>query len=114
MLLQLGLEQRQSQPRAVDRDVLALAQQVGNRTDVVFVRVGEHDGVDRGEPVPDEVEVREDQVDAWLSILGEEHTAVDDEKAASVLEDRHVATDVTEAAQRHDAQAVLGQRRRGA
>ena len=41
--LQLGLEQRQRQPRADERDVGLLAQQVGHGADVVLVAVGEHD-----------------------------------------------------------------------
>ena len=52
------------------------------------------------EPVPDVVEVREDQVDAGLVVLGEEHAAVDDQQPAVVLEDRHVAADLAEAAER--------------
>ena len=61
-----------------------------------------------------EREVRQDQVDAGLLLLGEEDAAVDDEQAAAVLEDRHVAADLAEAAERGDAQAVLGKLRRGA
>ena len=52
-------------------------------------------------------EVRQDQVDAGLLLLGEEHAAVDDEQAAAVLEDRHVAADLAEAAERGDPQAAL-------
>ena len=58
--------------------------------------------------VPDGVEVRQDQVDAGLVLLGEEHAAVDDQQAAAVLEDRHVAADLAEAAERGDPQAALG------
>ena len=114
VLLQLRLEQREGEPRAEDRDVLALAQQVGHRADVVLVRVRQHDRLDGVEAVTDEVEVREDQVDAGLAVLGEQHAAVDDEQAAAVLEDRHVAADVAEPAERDDAQPVGRQRRRGA
>ena len=64
--------------------------------------------VDVVEPVPDVVEVGEDQVDAGLVVLGEEHAAVDDEQPAGVLEDRHVAADLAEPAERDDAQAALG------
>ena len=52
-------------------------------------------------------EVRQDQVDSGLLLLGEEHAAVDDQQAAAVLEDRHVAADLAEAAERGDAQAAL-------
>ena len=58
VLLQLRLEQREREPRAVDRDVLALAQQVRHGADVVLVRVRQHDRLDGVEAVTDEVEVR--------------------------------------------------------
>jgi hypothetical protein len=35
-------------------------------------------------------------------VLGEQHAAVDDEEAVVVLEDRHVAADLAEAAERDD------------
>ena len=60
------------------------------------------------------VEVGQDQVDAGVVLLGEEHAAVDDQQAAVVLEDGHVAADLAEAAERDDPQAALRQRgRRG-
>ena len=56
-------------------------------------------------------EVGQDQVDARLFDVGEEHPAVDDQQLAVVLEDRHVPPDGAEAAERDDAQGALGQRR---
>ena len=46
VLFELGADEGQSQFRPDDRDVLALAQQVGDPADVVFVAVGEHDRLD--------------------------------------------------------------------
>ena len=85
---------------ADERDVPALAQEVRRGADVVLVTVGEHERLDGVEPVPDGVEVGEDQVDAGVVVLGEQHAAVDDEQAVVVLEDGHVAADLAEAAQR--------------
>ena len=96
-----------------DRDVAALAQQVGHRAEVVLVAVREHDGLDVVEAVPDVGEVREDQVDAGLLLLGEQHAAVDDQQPAGVLEDGHVATDLAEAAEGDDAQAAVRAARGG-
>ena len=45
-------------------------------------------------------EVGQDQVDARLVLLGEEHAAVDDEELAVELEDGHVAADLAETAER--------------
>ena len=90
----------------------AQPQQVRDGADVVLVPVGEDDGLDVVEPVLDEAEVGQDQVDAGLLGLGEQHAAVDDQQPAGVLEDGHVAADLAEPAERHDPQAALGQRRR--
>ena len=87
----------------------ALAQQVGHGADVVLVAVGQHQRVDVVEAVPDRVEVGQDQVDARVVLLGEEHPAVDDQQASVVLEDGHVAADLAEAAERDHPQAALGQ-----
>ena len=99
---------------ADQRDVLALAEQVGNPADVVLVGVGEDDGLDVAQPVLDGGEVGQDQVDAGLVGLGEQNPAVHDEQPPGVLEDRHVPADLAETAERDYAQAVPGQSGRGA
>ena len=113
VLAQLGRDQGEGEPRPDQRDVAAQPQQVGDGADVVLVPVGEDDGVDVVEPVLDDPEVGQDQVDAGLLGLGEQHAAVDDQQPAVELEHGHVAADLAEAAQRHHPQAALGQRRRG-
>ena len=107
VLLELGLDQGEGQLGADQRDVRLLAQQERDGADVVLVAVREHDALDVVEAVPDGGEVRQDQVDSGLLLLGEEHAAVDDQQAAAVLEDRHVAADLAETAERGDAQAAL-------
>ena len=57
------------------------------------------------------VEVGEDQVDAGVVVLGEQHAAVDDQQPAVVLEDGHVAADLAEPAERGDPQTPLRQLR---
>ena len=81
---------------------------------MVLVGVGEHDRVDVAQPIPHRAEVGQDQVHARLRVLREQHAAVDDEQPARVLEDGHVAADLTEAAESEQAQAVRGQGWRGA
>ena len=90
-----------------------LREQVRHGADVVLVAVGQHDRLDVVESVHDGREVGQDQVDAGLVLLGEQHAAVDDQQLAVVLEDGHVATDLAEAAQRDDPQGSLAQRRDG-
>jgi hypothetical protein len=64
--------------------------------------VGEDQRLDRVEAVADGLEVREDEVDTRVVVLGEQDAAVDDQQPAGVLEDRHVAADLAEAAERDD------------
>jgi hypothetical protein len=109
VLAQLAAEQRQRELRADERDVAALAEEVRRRADVVLVAVGEHQRLDVVETVPDRGPVREDQVDSRLVVLGEQHAAVDDQQAAVVLEDGHVAADLAETAERGDPETSLRQ-----
>lgn len=113
VLLELRLDEREGQLRADEGDVRLQAQQVRDTTDVVLVAVREDDALDVVQAVPDRGEVRQDQVDARLLLLGEEDAAVDDEQAAAVLEDRHVAADLAQAAERGDPQGALRELRRG-
>jgi hypothetical protein len=105
VLAQLGAEQGEGQPGADERDVAALAQEVRRRADVVLVPVGQDQRLDGIEAVTDGVEVREDQVDTRVVVLREEHSAVDDQQPAVVLEDGHVATDLAQSAERDDPEA---------
>ena len=68
------------EPRADQRDVGPFAQQVGQRADVVLVAVGQHDGVDVGQPLAVVGPVGQRQVDPGRVGLAEQHAAVDDEQ----------------------------------
>jgi len=73
--------------------------------------MSENQGLDQVHPAFEGGEVRQDQVDAGLVLFREQDTAVDDEQAPGVLEDGHVAADLTQAAEGDDAQAAARQRR---
>ena len=109
VLGQLAPHQGQGQLGSGQRDVRALPEQVGHRADVVLVRVREDERLDLVQPPVQVAEVRQDEVHAGLVGVGEQHAAVHDEQPAAVLEDRHVPADLTEAAERDDAQAVGGE-----
>ncbi len=109
VLLELRADEREREPGSDDGDVGPLLQEVGDAADVVLVAVREDDARDLVEAPAQGAEVGEDHVDAGLALLGEEHAAVDDEQLALVLEQRHVAADVAEAAEGRDAQAAAGQ-----
>ena len=94
-----------------DRDVAAQLQQKRDRADMVLVRVGEYQRLDLVQPIFDMADIRQDQIDARLVVAGEQHSAVDDQQPAQVLENRHVAADFADTAERGDAQRACGQRR---
>src|SRR5699024_8991882 len=106
VFLELGLDERDRQLRAEDRDVALAAQQIGHGTDVVLVAVGQDEPDDVVEAVIEVGEVGEDEVDAGLVLFGEEHAAVDDEQFAVVFEHGHIAPDLTEPAERDDANGL--------
>ena len=105
VLLELCLNQSQGEGCPNEGDVLAKPQQVGNRPDVVLVTVGQHDGDHVIKAISDWLKVRQDQVNAGLSFLGEKDPAVHDEQLAIDVEDGHVATDFTNPAERDDAES---------
>ena len=53
-----------------------------------------------------------DQVHAGVVVVREEHAAVDDEELAPVLDDGHVAADLSETPEGDDPHPALGQRGR--
>ena len=93
------------------RDVAAQLEQERDRADVILVRVGENQRLDVVEAVFDMADIGQDQVDARLVMPGEQHSTVDDEQPAQMLENGHIAADFTDAAQRGDTQRARGQRR---
>ena len=99
MLPQLAFKQRQGEAGSVDGNVLAKSKEVRKGADVILMPVREHDCLDVVEPIGDGTEIRKDEVDSGLGILGKEHSAVQDQQAAVKLEDGHVATDLAEPAQ---------------
>jgi hypothetical protein len=111
VLLELLADQRQGQAGPDEGDVGPLLQQVRDAADVVLVPVRQDHPDHLVQAVADGREVGQDDVDAGLVLLGEQHPAVDDQQGAPVLEDGHVATDLAQPAQRHDPEAVLGQLR---
>src|SRR5690606_37322635 len=109
MLFELRFDQRQRETGSDQGDVALQTQQVRHSTDVILVAVREHDADDVVETILDRLEVGEDQVDARLMVLGEEHAAVDDEDLAVVFERGHVATDLIEPAEWNDPKGSCGE-----
>ena len=92
--------------------------QIRDPADVVLVAVRHDDRVDVVEPIAEPGPVREHQVDAGGVGLAQQDAAVDDQQppgrarrggGRQVLEDRHVAPDLADAAQRDHPQRARGQ-----
>ena len=112
------------EPRSVDRqrlvtqvaDAVAVAQQVLDRTHVVFVAVREHERRDAGGVLAQIREVGQDQIDPVHVRIGEHQPAVDqDDRTIGIVGgavlDRHaVATDLAEAAEEDDPNGRPGRR----
>ena len=100
----------QGELRTDNRNVGTQFEQERDRPDVVFVGVREHKRLDVVEPVFDVTQIRQDQIDARLVVGGKHHPAVDDQQPAQVLENRHVAADFADSAQRGHPQTTGGER----
>ena len=85
VLLELSLQEFEGERRAVDGDVADLAQEVGQRADVVLVPMGQDDGLDAIGVVADVVEVRKHEVDTGHVATGEAETDIDDEDPVGQL-----------------------------
>src|ERR1017187_6277093 len=70
---------------------------------MVLVPVGEHDPVDVVRALAEEGEIWQHQVDAGHLRIGEHHPAVENDKAACLLDDRAVAPDLSQPAQEGDS-----------
>ncbi|GAA3596579.1 hypothetical protein GCM10022198_20640 [Klugiella xanthotipulae] len=64
---------------------------------MVLVAVCEHNGDHIVETVTHDREVGQNEVNARLVLLGEEHAAIDDEKLAVHFKNGHIPADLTEA-----------------
>jgi hypothetical protein len=102
MFLQLPFQKGERELGRVDGE-LELAEQIGQRSHVVLVAVGEDDGLQAVRALPQVLEVGKDEIDARHLHLGEGQPRVDHQDAALDLQSGHVASDLSEAAQEHQA-----------
>ena len=98
VLLELVLDQRDRQRRAVDRHA-DLFEEVRQRADVVLVAVRDHNAADAVHVLFDEAEIRDDGVDAGHLLIRECEAAVDDDHILAALKEREVLADLVEAAE---------------
>ncbi len=99
--IELRLEKRQRQRRAVHRPV-HVRQHVGHGADVVLVPVRQHEGLHTPRVLLQVREVRDDQVHARQVGFREHHPGVHHDGRVAAGEDHHVHAELAEAAERHD------------
>ncbi len=107
VLLELRLDERERERRAVDRAVDE-RQHVRHAADVILVAVRQHER--GGAPFLLQIgEVRDDPVDAEQFGVGEHHAGIDDDRRLAPGEREHVHAELAESAERNDFEhAVSG------
>jgi hypothetical protein len=75
---------------------------------VVFVPVGQHQRLDVVQPVLDRSKVGQNEVHSGCIVLWEQHPTVDHQQPTGMLEDGHIATDLSDATEGDRAQATVG------
>src|SRR5579885_3098581 len=83
----------------VNRDI-DFAQQMRERADVIFVRMGEDDTLETSSASVQPGEVRDEHPFAIFGMLGEHHSAIDYDRAASRFDGQQVEPDFTQPAER--------------
>ena len=107
VLVELRLDQPKREPRRPHLPDANLTQEIRQRAHVVLVAVGEKDRAHALGVVAQVAHVGEDQVDPEVLVAREREARVDHHDLAAELEDRHVLSDLSEAAERDDPQSVL-------
>ena len=102
VLVELRLDQPESEPRRPDLLHAALAKQVRKRADVILVAVRQQHRADRPVAVDQVREVGQDQVDAEVLVARKREARVDHDGLAVGLDHGHVLPDLAEAAERDD------------
>ena len=103
VLFELFAHQRQRELRAVNRHV-QIAKDVGNRADVVLVRVRQHDGAHHVLVLLQVSDVGDDDVHAQQFLLGEHQARVDHDNVVAGAEGHHVHAELAQSAQRNGPQ----------
>src|SRR6266478_8263992 len=99
--------EREGEAGAVHGDI-KVAEDVGERADVIFVAVSEHDGADMGAILFQIGDVGDDEVDAEEFGLGEHHAGVDDDDVVTKPQGHHVHAKFAEAAERDGGEGLRG------
>ena len=100
MLFELLAHQRQRELRSINRHI-EIAEDVGNRADVIFVRVREDDGAHHALVLFQVGDVRDDDVHAEKFLLGKHQARVNHNDVVAAAEGHHVHAEFAQPAQRN-------------
>ena len=103
VLAELRADEPERELRAVNRHVREVAQDVRQRADVILVRVRDEDPFDLVAALAEVLDVGDDEVDAEHLLVGEHEPGVDDQDVVALLDRHHVLPDLTDTAERDDA-----------
>ncbi len=99
--------QCQRETRSVHRNI-QIAQDVGQRANVIFVAVRQHNGPDVRAILLQIRDIRNHQIDAQKFRFGEHHARVDDDDVVTEPQRHHVHAEFAEAAERNGGEGMRG------
>jgi hypothetical protein len=102
VLVQLRLHEPERESGRPDLRHAHLAQEIGQRPDMIFVPVRQDDRSNAIAPLAQVLEVRQYEIDAEVLVAREREARVDDDDAALGLYDHHVLADLAQAAKRDE------------
>ncbi len=107
--VQPGLDQAARQRGGVDRrfERQHIAQQIGQRADVILVAVGDHDGRHIAGALAQIAEVRDHHVNTPHVVFGEHDPGVNDQDAVVLFEEQHIFADFPQTAEGNQPERVL-------
>ena len=108
VLFELFADERERELRAVNRNV-EIGDDVGNRADVVFMRVGQNDGAHHALVLFQVGDVGNDDIHAEQFLLGEHEARVNDDDVVAGAQGEHVHSELAQPAERDGPYRGLAQ-----
>lgn len=105
VLFKLTFDEAERELGRIDRHLLAqILQKIRQSARVIFVAMRDDDATQLISVLEHVGVIRQDEIDAWMIVIGEHETRIVEHHVILALEDRHVLADRIESAQGDDAQ----------
>ncbi len=105
LLLQLAADEPGGERRGIQRHTQILGQ-IGQRADMILMSMGEHDAEQIVDPVLDEAQVRQDDIDPRIGRIGKGDAAIDHDPFALAAIEIDVHANLARATKRKENQLV--------